>query len=648
MKTSIQSVLILLPSLVASPVVPLAEAADGTPVESSVAAGPVAAPAMRRPGTPRSALAPVAQPWRVTKREAHQNIWEATSLYTNREDGSVMARPQRFVELASGLNMLNEQGEFVPARAVFEITDGGVEARQTSHRVRLPADIGTPFGVEVTLPEGVKIMSHPLLIWYYSPSSGQTIVLGAVTNAVGWLTAPNEVVYSNCFSGGSIQGSIRYRITRTGFEQDLLISAGDLPEPGEYGLGEDTRAELITEFAPDTPEPAVKTLSYGRAIAGSETNRLTDTILAFGSMQMGRGRAFVAADRGQEVKAKLGGLRVDKEFSTLSGRKVLIESVSHRQLKRFLEKSAGPNKLGAALRPKESKVQLLASAGRVLPARLAAKTLTPNARIRMAWAGAPGRQEQASVRPPQRDLAAPSLVWDYIFEFTNTIVGPFVFKADTTYFVDGYVGFPADVTFEGGSVLKFGNETQCYLEMGGGGPVTCQTGPYRPIVLTSKDDDTIGVILPQSTGSPAVDQSGNFYLAISGNETIELQHLRMSYGSYGMALYDANNVRLNHAQFTHMGTVLYAQCTYLYGDSLDLRARNILMYDVQRGLELSDAVACGGEHWTLHQCGEMAYAWTGDCTLALTNSVLVGVTSPGNMSYATNVVVSLGSNETVL
>ena len=65
---------------------------------------------------PRPApVEPVAVPWHVSQREAHQNVWESVKLeQINPITGQKVARQHRYVELATGLNRLNQQGQYLP------------------------------------------------------------------------------------------------------------------------------------------------------------------------------------------------------------------------------------------------------------------------------------------------------------------------------------------------------------------------------------------------------------------------------------------------------------------------------------------------------------------------------------------------------
>jgi hypothetical protein len=156
------------------------------------------------------------------------------------------------IELATSLNRRDALGQWQPASAAFQITEGPAEANFGVHRVRLSADINTAGAVQIE-KDGVKLQGHPLCIAYYDPVDGRSLMLAELTASVGWLTASNEVVYSNCFDG--IRASIRYRNSLDGLEQDLILHERPALTPMELGFSDRTRLELFTEWIGDTPLP---------------------------------------------------------------------------------------------------------------------------------------------------------------------------------------------------------------------------------------------------------------------------------------------------------------------------------------------------------------------------------------------------------
>ena len=118
----------------------------------------------------------------------------------------------------------------------------------------------------------------------------------------------------------------------------------------------------------------------------------------------------------------------------------------------------------------------------------------------------PSRPIQPSTKPLQfatADLASgPGLVADY--QTVNSAATNFVFRGDSTYFINGTVSLFGTTTIEGSSVLKFSNNLpSAWCELALQGPLNCKTGPYRPAVFTSCSDDSVGETIMGSSGLPA-------------------------------------------------------------------------------------------------------------------------------------------------
>jgi hypothetical protein len=189
------------------------------------------------------------QPWHVQRRTAHENFWECTKAVTDAATGRQMIRAHNFVELATGLNALGPDGIYHPAQCAFALTERGAEAQGTQHKLQIASDIYTAGAIQV-LAGGQNLMFSPCAIGYSDPVNGAFVLLAAITNSIGWLTASNEVVFSNCFSG--FLASIHYRNTLAGISQTVLIEEAP-PDPQLFGLSQHARIQLFNEVAAGTP-----------------------------------------------------------------------------------------------------------------------------------------------------------------------------------------------------------------------------------------------------------------------------------------------------------------------------------------------------------------------------------------------------------
>src|SRR5207249_415039 len=80
----------------------------------------------------------------------------------------------------------------------------------------------------------------------------------------------------------------------------------------------------------------------------------------------------------------------------------------------------------------------------------------------------------------------------------------------------------------GGTVIKFTNSSSAQITLTG--TLLCNTAPYKVAVLTSKDDNTCGEIIPGSTGAPTNYNGATF---LSGG-TGTYKYLRCCYAGTGI------------------------------------------------------------------------------------------------------------------
>ena len=158
--------------------------------------------------------------------------------------------PSGFVELASGLNYLDPQGQWAPTREEFQIVEGHAVAVQGPHRVILSPNARTPGAVDMLTPEGRRLRAHVLGLSLYNPATGASELIAEVQDRQGELVAPNQVVFPDAFD--SIQASLRYTYTAAGLEQDVILHERPFI-PAEF-QAPGCRLEVLTEFL-ELPQP---------------------------------------------------------------------------------------------------------------------------------------------------------------------------------------------------------------------------------------------------------------------------------------------------------------------------------------------------------------------------------------------------------
>ena len=243
----------------------------------------------------------------------------------------VPARKHYVTELAGGLNYWDSgTTNWTPSVASFEIVSNAFVARHVQHQVRLEPDLSVAGAVRLSTPDGIPIESTPVAIVLYDAASGNSLVIGAITNCQGVLMSSNRVGYANAFCG--VCADVIYTLNRGSFHQDVVLTGK--VDPAKYGFPTNTtRIQILTELY-DVPEH--KTIQRPLAIERNQTIRqrmatpdLIDQELHFGSLVFGLGHAYAA-----QAPSNTNGSSavVAKELATSEGRTFLVESVLYSSI----------------------------------------------------------------------------------------------------------------------------------------------------------------------------------------------------------------------------------------------------------------------------------------------------------------------------
>jgi hypothetical protein len=531
---------------------------------------------------PQPSVAPTIETSPITIVEIgdHHRVWQSVTTETD-EEGNVTYRTNSYTELETGMNVKQPDGSYVEASDEIEITATGGVAQKTRHQVTFAGNCNTAVAIDLLAADGKRFQSHVLGLSYLDTATGQSVVIAEVKDSGGQLMASkNEVVYFDAFT--DVRGNISYQNSKSGLEQNIILT-GRPPVPAAFNLNKETVVlQVLTEFVA-APEPQKQQTT-------DSVGRLVDLVLNFADLSIGSGRALaVGAASDQSIPVR-------KYWGHPSGRTILIEEVDYTAIEPLL------NTLTASAEPslKNSPDGVLhtVSATRLLPPVKVAK----NATQPMKLASAP--------------LGGNGVVLDYsIASSTNN----YTFKGDTTYYVSGAVNLSGTTTIEGGTVIKYTNQSSATLSMSGS--LVCQTGPYRPAVFTSKDDDTVGDTITGSTGSP-VKSTVNVYL--QNNNSGSYKYLRFAYA--GTAINDEYLNEVRHCQFLDCNWAIRQDYHYISQVVL----RNILF--VRCSICVKTYAAVSAEHLTVDACTRYASVSAG--SIYLTNSlVTASLLNAGSFLY---------------
>lgn len=429
-----------------------------------------------------------------------QNIDENTRIWAWNEsetgpNGKTIFHPRHYIEFASGLNFQNSAGNWQPTVEQIQIlADGSAAAMQGPDKVTFPANI-LAGEIQLTTAEGLVLQSQPMGLMYYDGTN--TAFIALLTNSVGQLEAPNQLVYPNAFNG--LRADLRFSYKRSGLEQDVILHQRP-PDPEVLGLNRNkTRMQIWTEFL-GSAQPVLE----GRELPNQAGLHLVDEAIHFGSLQLIPGKAFsLPKDSLKTVVAK--------SWVTIQNRHFLVEEVPYQvMVPQIQELSASSGGWGGKIWASKARIKL--------PSRRNFGNKKAGERIRLA------RQESGQ---------KPAFVIDY--QTLNGALTNLTFQGDSTYYISGYLKLYGTNVFESGAVLKYA--TNAALDLSSAQPIVMKTSEYRPVIFTAKDDNSVGFAVSGSTGTPT-----NVY----ANPAIV-------FNPPGAATLQLSNIRIAHAQ-----TAIYA------------------------------------------------------------------------------------------
>ena len=529
----------------------------------------------------------------VTARGLDYTVLEKTTV----ENGT--NRLHRYVELATGLNYTNSNGQLVGSSEQISILPtGGAAAVQGQHKVYFPANIYNGV-IEVVTPDGRHLRSRPLGVSYDDGSN--TVFIATLKDAPGYLTASNQVTYRDAFTGFKADLVCTYR--RGGFESDLVFRQQP-PSPGDYGLDDAfSTLQLVTEFF-NTPDPQQIPAGY------DDYYGLQDTTLKFGKLAMTHGKAF--AFQGTNGLANLStpnaSSPVYKSWVHAEGRTFLIESVPVLDIAGNLD--ALPLTASGNLKQTESKI-LFATRGRHFP---------------------PAR---GVYNDPNQILLAlgqfknePGVVLDYTEVNFGDSFTDYTFEPNTTYLVDWWAYFDGTTTFKSGAVIKIdGSPRMPVIEIGGA--VNFDATPDQPVIFTCAGDNSVG----ENVADDYCD--GGTYIQLDASPVVISNAL--FYGA-DTALTTSGDLTLWNCEF-HQS---YDAIEGAYGN---ITLENVLFSQTSFGMSLNSGII-QGEHVTFtgnnESFGCFARIWEASI-LNLTNSLIC---SPGysRLNIPTNQPVIIHTN----
>jgi len=533
------------------------------------------------------------------ERGPHETRWEHLTEALDEEGRSVVVT-NSFVELGTGLNRWDEQtGAWVPASAEIEIVNGRGIARGSQHKVIFAGNANDPNGtIELFSPEGDHFILQTIGLAYTERGTGRSVFIAEVQDSEGIVVGSSAVVYPNAFDG--VRADIRCETSLSGFQSDVILRE-KIPAPEEYGL--DSALTQLEVWHQVFRQPKVERTA--RKVKRRDGREDWDGEVQAGSLKFAAGNAFALGR--EEAKSEV---QVTKEWTDLEGMSFLIEALPVEEAKGELE--ALPEPLEARGIPKRELEKALAgrgAAGRAKPISMADLAFIPRPKPTVQFAGL---SRGTMAEQP-----------GYLIDYTtiNTSLTDYVFKGDTTYYVQGVVQLlGAGNVLEGGAVIKFAPYSSGMPRLEVRGTLTCKTSPHNPAIFTAKDDDTVGEPIAGSTGNPT-GYYGYYNLRFLDSGIVELHDIRSKHAHNALGISRAGThtvwnyqaVKCDKGLHTTTGTV---------------NLHNALIVEMHYAIQADNAGAVvNAEHLTVDN-SQILLLHNNLGVMRLTNSLTVNITDP--------------------
>jgi len=543
----------------------------------------------------------------IAERGPHHRTWaNVREIQTPR---GVTLETNTYVELQTGLHRWTDQG-WVETDPRIEIFQDGAIVRNLQYQVIFSPNLADAGSLDILLPggqEGQRLRGHLLGLAYRE--GNQLVFISEVKECAGIIggAEQNELTFADAFTDFHID--VKYVVQRGKLSQSILI-LDRLPHPREVGLSDAAHVELMTEWV-NFPAPQRDQRVLEEAQNGQRA--LTDERIDFGPMRLAAGKAFAI---GEETSIST---RVAKSWEELidetgNRRTFLVEKIPWRRIEPELQNLPPPQAAVLKDWQQRKKAILAEKKPSPLPPRKVAKTKT--------------------AAPIQMMAKAPTRAKGYFWDFELGISTNFFrFRGDLTYYISGEIMITTNF-FEGGAVIKYAPTNYATLAIDG--PVTFQTDPYRPVVFTARDDDSVGEKITGSTGIPS-GYYGQAGLQFWVEPTQNPRHLRFSYLHMAME-YGGWQDTIRDCQFI--------SCNYgVVNSQTAMTLENILMYRVYKPF-VGDIFDIHASHLTVRECNALIDGLGATVTLRITNSILVNMTNWGTSSYYTNAVL-VGTDSSV-
>lgn len=409
------------------------------------------------------------------------------------DDGRDQEVTQTYTVLATGMHYL-DSGELKETLAEFVPVRGGFVAHRGPHKVAVSESLNVAGAVVVQSSDGALWKSTPLA-FAVRDRDGNVAILGELKGAKAEQISSNTILFRDAFRGDVI-ADVRVVYSAAGVECDVILRQ-KLPLLDEVDLNSSELVVLTEVFERSNFKYSPVELPF---VTNESEEMRNDAVLELGSLRMDTGRTYSEGIGGSE---RIIDAPVFRRFYEESGREFLEEATPISKLLPALNSLPGAQTSKSKTRYQSKNG--IATKGNGMLAR--AIQLPPLSQM-------PGASLLAALKNgfhQSGSIAKSSLLGAYSFDpkpgvvldwsYVNSIPNQ-VFRADTTYFVTNGVLLSGNVVFEGGTVVKYSPGGNGELSIQAGASIDWRGGIYRPVMLTARDDNSVGEVVAGSTGSP--------------------------------------------------------------------------------------------------------------------------------------------------
>lgn len=173
-------------------------------------------------------------------RDWCSTTWAAGELTTNAVTGVITGSGgPGYVEVADGMNYLDEGGSWRPSVDIIEATSSGAAALRGPTKVRFANNLNSEGAISLTTRSNKVMSLRPFGLFYYSPETGESVQIAQIQDCEGEIVPPNTVVFRSVFD--SVRANLRL-VWRKGTFESFLELCEAIPAPEEFSLPAESSA----------------------------------------------------------------------------------------------------------------------------------------------------------------------------------------------------------------------------------------------------------------------------------------------------------------------------------------------------------------------------------------------------------------------